>query len=176
MTRAAVFIAEGFGLGRLPFAPGTFGSLLGVLWFLLLLSAGNWWLFMLGSLAGLAAAVWLCGVAEKELRRADPGSVVLDEIAALPLGFLGWMWVNFDAASLAGGWKLLLTGRHAWMLLIVFVLFRVFDILKPWPIRPSQNLPGGWGVVADDVLAALLTAAVTGWIAARWFATAGANS
>ena len=60
-----LWIAQGFGIGRIPVAPGTFGSLLGVLWFGLLLLTGNLWLFAAGTLAGIALSVWLCGAAEK---------------------------------------------------------------------------------------------------------------
>ena len=82
-----LWLAQGFGSGRAPFAPGTFGSIVGVLWFLLLVAAGNVWIFSLGILAGLAASVWLCGEGEKILRQKDPGSVVMDEIAAIPICF-----------------------------------------------------------------------------------------
>src|SRR5437764_9096232 len=90
-----LWIAQGFGVGRIPFAPGFFGSLVGVLWFGLLLATGNLWLFATGALAGVALSVWICGAAEKILAQKDPGSLVLDEITALPICFLGWVIILF---------------------------------------------------------------------------------
>ncbi|HNR70273.1 MAG TPA: phosphatidylglycerophosphatase A [Verrucomicrobiota bacterium] len=150
-----LWIAQGFGVGRIPLAPGTFGSLLGLLWFGLLLLTGHLWLFLAGTLAALALSVWLCGAAERSLGQTDPGSVVLDEIAAMPLCFLGWMAVQFWHT---GAWPALSAffSARTWPLtLAVFAAFRLFDILKPWPVRQSQSLPGGWGVTMDDVLAAV---------------------
>jgi len=149
-----LWIAQGFGVGRIPVAPGTFGSVLGVGWFALLLLTGKLWLFVAGTVAGIALSVWLCGIAEDILLKKDPQSVVLDEITAIPVCFMGW------AAVLA--WK---TGRlppveffftaGRWVQVLgVFTLFRFFDVLKPWPVRQSQWLHGGLGVTIDDVLAA----------------------
>jgi phosphatidylglycerophosphatase A len=147
-----LWIAQGFGLGRIPFAPGTFGSLLGLAWFGLLLCARSELLFVLGSLAGIALSVWLCGQGEKILKQHDPGSVVLDEIAAMPLCFVAWL------AAIRGGQRFWPGPGYFWahwlQTLAVFALFRVFDVLKPWPVRQSQSLPGGWGITVDDVLAA----------------------
>src|SRR5664280_1187244 len=84
-----LWIAQGFGIGRIPVASGTFGSVAGVLWFTLLLLTGNLWLFAAGTIAAIALSVWLCGAAEKTLGQTDPGSVVLDEIAAMPVCYLG---------------------------------------------------------------------------------------
>src|SRR6266850_1448021 len=74
-----LWIAQGFGVGRIPLAPGTFGSLVGVLWFGLLLATGSLWILALSTLLGIALSVWLCGRAEKILGQRDPGSIVLDE-------------------------------------------------------------------------------------------------
>jgi phosphatidylglycerophosphatase A len=160
VNRLLLWIAQGFGLGRLAVAPGTFGSLGGLAWFALLLLTGQWWGFMGGLLAALALSVWLSGLAEKLLQKKDPGSVVLDEIAAVPLCFVGWVAI---AAARSGSWP----GpggfcRHrTWLLsLAVFAAFRLFDVLKPWPVRQSQALPGGWGITADDVLAAVYVNAI----------------
>jgi phosphatidylglycerophosphatase A len=156
-----LWAAQGFGAGRIPFAPGTWGSLVGLLWTAVLLRSGDLWVFAVGLLAGLALSVWVCGQAETILREKDPGSVVLDEIAAMPLCFL---WVGLKDWVQCG--RLpdpeRLVESHTWLAVVgVFVLFRAFDIWKPWPVRQSQRLPGGWGVTADDVLAALWTALVT---------------
>lgn len=149
-----LFVAQGFGVGRIPFAPGTFGSVVGLGWFALLLATGNLWLFALGTIIGLVASVWFCGQAEKILGQTDPGSVVLDEIAAMPVCFGVWVW----AASGPSGKLLSLTDfllcAPWWFGFGIFLAFRLFDIWKPWPIRQSQKLPRGWGVTVDDLLAA----------------------
>ncbi|MBK9138317.1 MAG: phosphatidylglycerophosphatase A [Verrucomicrobia bacterium] len=153
MNGLILFLAQGFGTGRIPKAPGTLGTLVGLVWFAVLNASGNAWVFGAGALLGLAASVWLCGRAERLLGRTDPGSVVLDEIVAFPLCFaLPVVW----AAWHSGGELAPLGQRyHQWPhWLWTFAAFRVFDIWKPWPVRQSQRLPGGWGVTADDVLAA----------------------
>src|SRR5437660_1733665 len=86
-----LWIAQGFGAGRIPFAPGTFGSLVGVLWFAVLLLPGNIWFYIGGTFVGIFLSVPFCGAAEKILRRPDPASVVLDEIVAMPVCFVVWV-------------------------------------------------------------------------------------
>jgi len=150
-----LWVAQGFGVGRIPVAPGTFGSVVGVLWFGLLLMTGNLWLFIAGTIATVALSVWLCGAAERILGQTDPGSVVLDEIAAMPVCFLGWVAV---LASKTGALPkcAYFFSPHTWPLTLgVFAAFRFFDVAKPWPVYQSQSLPGGWGVTIDDVLAAV---------------------
>ena len=151
-----LFIAQGFGVGRIPFAPGTFGSLLGLVWFaiLLLLANGNLLAFLFGCFAGVGVSVWLCGVAEKILKQKDPGSVVLDEIIAVPLCFLGWLGVEFIQTGRLPTFGEVFRFENAALLAAGFLVFRFFDIVKPWPVRQSQWLLGGWGVTIDDVLAA----------------------
>lgn len=129
-------------LGRKLPAPGTWGSAAGVLYFLLFFPrlglAGN----LLVSAIAAYLAVGLCGEAEVRLRKKDPGEVVLDEFIAIPLCFLGW-------SALTRAWPV-------WAVALAgFALFRLFDILKPLGIRRLQALPGGWGVVVDDLAAAL---------------------
>ncbi|MFM2081341.1 MAG: hypothetical protein RL380_32 [Verrucomicrobiota bacterium] len=151
-----MFVAQGFGVGRIPCAPGTWGSVVGLGWFALLLWPGSFLIFALGTLLGLAASVWFCGRGEKILGETDPGSIVLDEIAAIPVCFAALVIGSptlhgrlFSLAEISGnrsGWQILLIG---------FALFRLFDIWKPWPVKQSQKLPGGWGVTVDDLLAAL---------------------
>ena len=153
-----VWVAQGFGVGRMPFAPGTFGTLLGLPWFLLLVSTGNFWTFLGGLLAGLALSVWLCGEAETLLRRHDPPSVVLDEITALPICFLPWVVRAWWPAGQMPNPAVFFSPKTWWMAAGLFALFRVFDILKPWPVKQSQGLAGGWGVTIDDVLAAVYVA------------------
>ena len=149
-----LWIAQGFGVGRIPFAPGTFGSLVGLLWFAVLLLPGNPWSGLGGMLAAIVLSVWLCGAAEKILNRTDPGSVVLDEIVAVPLCFAVWVGEYLWRRGVLPAPGVFFS-RDNWPLtLSVFVAFRFFDVLKPWPVRQSQRLPGGWGVTIDDVLAA----------------------
>jgi phosphatidylglycerophosphatase A len=150
-----LYIAEGFGVGRIPFTPGTFGSLLGLLWFGLLLASGRWWVFAGGMLAGLGLSVWLCGLAEDMLHQKDPGSVVLDEITAMPVCFSGWVGILLAKNGALPVFDDFFSERSGPLALGVFVAFRFFDIAKPWPVRQSQALPGGWGVTIDDVLAAV---------------------
>lgn len=135
--RFLLFLAEGFGLGRIPVAPGTFGSLagLGLGWLLwsfhasVLTRAGLW-------LAMFLVGIPICQRASVLRGKKDPGSVVWDEITAFPL--------------------ILSVSQDSWpALLATFVLFRVFDIAKPWPVKPFERLPGGLGIMADDQIAAL---------------------
>ncbi len=150
-----LWFAQGFGIGRIPFAPGTFGSALGIAWFALLVSRGRVWIFAAGTLAGLLVAVWLSGAAEKTLRRKDPGSVVVDEIAALPVCYCSWVAIFIDGHGAMPDVDDFFSARTWPLNLGIFAAFRFFDVLKPWPVRQSQKLPGGWGVTIDDFLAAI---------------------
>jgi phosphatidylglycerophosphatase A len=150
-----LWIAQGFGVGRIPVAPGTFGSLVGVLWFGLLLMTGSLWLFTAGIIAGVALSVWLCDVGEKALGKKDPGSVVLDEITALPVCFFAWVAIRLCQMGSLPSLAYFFTAQTWPLTLGVFVACRFFDIAKPWPVRQSQSLPGGWGITIDDVLAAV---------------------
>jgi phosphatidylglycerophosphatase A len=154
MSALLLWIAQGFGAGRFPVAPGTVGSLAGLVWLVLLTATGSLWAFLTGALAGLALSVWLCGWAERALGSKDPASVVFDELVAVPFCFLPWLVSDWMSG---GAWpepERFFAGR-AWIpTLLLFALFRCFDILKPWPIHRSQRLPGGWGITADDLLAA----------------------
>ena len=127
-----------FGLGYAPVASGTFGTLGGVAiaalvgwtWpelYLSLLIALTLIMSLLGALAG--------GWAERRYGRKDPGEFVLDEVVGYLVTVL---WIGFP------GWSHLLLG---------FFLFRLFDIVKPWPARRLEKLPGGWGIVVDDLVA-----------------------
>ena len=162
-----LFVAQGLGVGRIPFAPGTFGSLLGLVWFAMLIATGNFWAYLAGAIEGIAFSIWLCDDAEKFLGETDPGSVVLDEIIAIPFCFLPWVASEWWSRGAFPSVEYFFTGPALWMTLGLFVLFRVFDIWKPWPIRQIQRLPGGWGVTADDLLAAVYVA-VLSLIFLRW--------
>jgi phosphatidylglycerophosphatase A len=150
-----LWIAQGLGVGRMPFAQGTFGALLGLGWFALLLGAGSWLIFAAGAAAGVAVSIWLCGEAEKQLRQKDPGSVVLDEITAMPLCFVAAMVRASSHGQQWPGPGYFFSASHGLLTAVTFLLFRIFDIWKPWPVRQSQVLSGGLGITMDDVLAAL---------------------
>ncbi|MBI5774800.1 MAG: phosphatidylglycerophosphatase A [Verrucomicrobia bacterium] len=160
-----LWIAQGFGIGRIPFAPGTFGSVLGLGWFALLLWPGDFGFYCANVAASIAASVWFCGRAEIILKRTDPPSVVLDEISAIPVCFAGWVAFLFFKTGRMPAPEYFFSSENWLWTLGVFVLFRVFDIAKPWPVRQSQRLPGGWGVTVDDILAALYVNLVVGAVA-----------
>jgi len=153
-----LFLAQGFGVGRIPFAPGTFGSLVGLAWVAALLVTRRYELFVLGALGGIGLSVWLCGAAEKILKQKDPSSVVLDEIIALPFCFLPWVTSLWLKTGQLPALNVFANSKGLLSVAAIFALFRLFDIWKPWPVRQSQRLSGGWGVTVDDVLAALYVA------------------
>jgi phosphatidylglycerophosphatase A len=134
MRSVAVACATGLGVGYAPFAPGTFGSALGlVVWWLLPASP-----IVQGSaiVAVFAVGVWSAGVAESHFKRTDPGYVVIDEV----LGMLMTLFLN------PVGWAGVLVG---------FLLFRVLDVIKPYPANRLEALHGGMGVMADDAMAGI---------------------
>jgi phosphatidylglycerophosphatase A len=133
-------------LGRNLPAPGTWGSLAGLLYFALFFQRLGIISSLLASAIAAYFAVALCGEAEIRLGKRDPGAVILDEVVAMPLCFLGWRTLPTHWAP----WAIFLGG---------FLLFRFYDIVKPFGIRRLQSLPGGWGVVVDDTMAALATCA-----------------
>ena len=170
--RISLFIATACGLGYLPKAPGTWGSLLGVglawanIWaanvnlrFVPPPGNGIWndrvWSFVANQL-DLAILVSLIGIwashrAAKYLGQKDPQNIVIDEVSGQSIAFLGLL----TAGPIPHYWKYLLLG---------FILFRVFDIWKPFPARQAESLPGGWGIMADDWMAGIY-AGLGLWIA-----------
>ena len=134
---AIVFLATGFYIGNIPFAPGTFGTILGLpLCFLLGLLKLP--LALVCTMLFILIAIWISHIAEKRLKKKDPGCIVIDEIAGMAVTLIG---LPFN----------LTTG------LIGFIIFRILDISKPFPIRAlEKHLPGGLGVVADDVIAGIM--------------------
>lgn len=134
--RMVIFLATGFFIGTLPFAPGTFGSLLG-LPIVFLLSRLNLLLSVSVILLFIVFAIGIASAAEKILNQKDPAKIVIDEIAGLMVTFTG---MPFNSKTAIAG----------------FIIFRVFDILKPFPIRTVESkIRGGSGVVLDDVLAGI---------------------
>jgi phosphatidylglycerophosphatase A len=156
-----LFVAQGLGIGQIPFAPGTFGSLVGLVWFAMLIATGNFWAYLAGAIEGIAFSIWLCDDAEKIMGEKDPGSVVLDEIIAIPFCFLPWVAAAWWKLGALPELSYFFNGPELWITLSLVALFRVFDIWKPWPIRQVQRLPGGWGVTVDDLLAALYVALIS---------------
>ena len=141
-------------LGRRLPAPGTWGSLAGLLYFVLFFQRASIGAILIASAVAGYLAVGICGEAEVRLRKKDPGEIVLDEVVAIPLCFLGWRMLPITAPP----WALWLAG---------FALFRLFDVLKPFGIARLQGLRAGWGVVADDLVAALAACAtlhVAAWV------------
>ena len=143
-------LAFGFGTGLSPVAPGTVGSLVGVLLAWLTLDMG------LPLQVGVAAAIslsgiWICGESARRIGVHDHGGIVWDEIAGMYITLLA-------APPTVAGW------------ILGFVLFRFFDIVKPWPIRDlDHRLGGGTGIMLDDLVAALYAAFLLALY--RWFMT-----
>jgi len=136
MNAVIKFLATGFGLGYLPKAPGTYGSLLGLFGVWCLQSQPSLRYFVLVLMISLLA-IGVSHRAEQLFGRHDASEIVIDEVAG--------QMVTFVLIPVTG--PTLLAG---------FLLFRFFDIVKVPPIRQSQKLPGGWGVVVDDLLAGVL--------------------
>ena len=132
-TRAGLAIATALGAGYAPKAPGTFGSAVGLLLWIALPHVI--WIQVAAILIVAVVGSWSGSVAEEHFHRQDPGEVVVDEVAGVmvtlllaPAGGFGWMF-------------------------FAFLLFRAFDIVKPFPIRHFERLPGGIGIMADDLMA-----------------------
>lgn len=156
--RLILFVAQGFGSGWVPKGPGTFGSIIGVAWFALLLRCPDLTSYLAACVAGVFLSVYACSEAERILKLRDPGSVVIDEIIALPICYLPYVITRSGAGKLPDVGTAF--GSDWWIVAAGFALFRLFDIAKPPPIYQSQKLPRGWGVTADDVLAGIATAVV----------------
>jgi phosphatidylglycerophosphatase A len=130
-----VLVASAGGIGFVPFAPGTFGSIPGVALAIGIRAAGApWWAEGIVVALLFAAGVWAATSAETYFGRIDPGPVVIDEVVGmmittlfLPLSWTGWV--------------------------VGFLVFRACDVVKPFPAGRAERLPGGLGVMCDDVLA-----------------------
>ena len=154
--RVAWWIATGFGSGRLRPAPGTWGSLAALLVWALgaHLLRNHPAIMLLGCTAPLlmtGIGIWASDRVVVETGLGDPAFVVADEWAG--------QWIALVPLLFTGA---LQSPRWAWHLVVPFLLFRLFDIWKPGPVDAAQRLPGGWGVVLDDVLAGLF-AALLSW-------------
>lgn len=138
ITNAVIlFIAQGAWSGKSPFAPGTAGTVVGVLLYLLVKGLGPAW-YLAITAAVTVIGIWTAGRAEVLLGRKDAPSIVIDEIA----GYLISMFL------VPSGWGYVVAA---------FFLFRIFDIIKPFPLHRLQDLHGGLGVMIDDVGAGIYT-------------------
>jgi phosphatidylglycerophosphatase A len=154
VTRLAVFIATVGYCGYFPFAPGTVGSAAGLVFY-----AFVWWtgstVVEVAMIAGLfAAGVWAGTTAERYFGGVDPGPIVMDEVVGMLI----------TLAFIPVGWSGALVG---------FVLFRIFDVIKPFPAGRLEALHGGLGVMADDAMAAVyanLSLRVLLWLFPTWIA------
>ena len=135
MDKIILFLARGLGSGLLKPAPGPWGSLLAMLlcYFIELFSGfslASWWFILLCAVLG----IYICDVAEEIIGVPDAGEIVFDE-------FVG-MWIT-----------LLAVPHHFGFYVLAFALFRLFDITKIFPINNLQKLPGGLGIMIDDIVA-----------------------
>ena len=137
--RLTLFLATGFGLGRIPVAPGTFGTLAGLPFVWMAARLGAWpgasGLFLV---CFILASVWVADRAERLMNLKDPGCIVIDEMAGYTVAMS-------------------LVPATPWTLAAGFAAFRCFDIIKPAPVRYfEKNFSGGAGVVLDDIMAGVL--------------------
>jgi phosphatidylglycerophosphatase A len=137
MTRWIKLIGTGFGSGLVPKFPGSSGTLVGcaLWWFMKDLPL---WVYVLTLVAAFPAGAWICAQNEHRLNRKDSPEIVIDEILAFPLAML-------------------LIPPTPLTFLLGYLVFRLYDILKPYPCRQLETIPKGYGVMADDYMAALYT-------------------
>ena len=137
-NKSVVFLATGFYIGNISFAPGTFGSVLG-LPLCFFLSEIDFAIAVLLTLTFIFCAIWIANEAEKILGTEDPGCIVIDEIAGIILTLFG---LPFNITSVSAG----------------FLIFRILDIWKPFPIRfLERKFSGGIGIVIDDVVSGIMS-------------------
>ena len=149
LTTPSGLLAFGFGSGLSPFAPGTMGTLVAIPFIFALKSLGTpgfWIVLLLLFLLG----IWLCDQVSRKLGVHDHGGIVWDEM----VGY----WLSMAFVPLQWQW-----------LLAAFLLFRFFDIVKPWPIRQlDQKVSGGFGIMIDDIVAALFTIIILAVLRSIW--------
>ena len=135
----AYAVATWFGCGYAPIAPGSVGSLAALAIAVLVHAYAGWGrsAFLLMAIALLLPGIWAAGVVEKTQNKRDPGIVVVDEVIGQWITMVGISTLNWRSC------------------LAAFLAFRIFDVWKPPPVRQLERLPGGFGIVADDVMAGL---------------------
>lgn len=138
LKKPAAFIAYGFGSGLSPKAPGTFGTLVAIPIYWLI---QDWSLtaYLIFTLMAFLFGIWICQKTVDWLKQDDPGGIVWDEVVGYLVTMIaapkGWLWITLG-----------------------FVLFRLFDILKPWPVSlADRKIHGGFGVMFDDVIAGVMS-------------------
>ena len=135
LTYPPALLATGFGSGLSPVAPGTVGTLASLLLFLFV--QDTTWPLLVICVVGFIAGIWLCERTSEKLGEHDHGGIVWDEFIGMWITLL-WVPLSFST------------------LIIAFVLFRLFDILKPWPISYlDKRVHGGFGIMIDDVIAGI---------------------
>jgi phosphatidylglycerophosphatase A len=134
-------VATGFGVGYIKYIPGTAGSFLGVLFYLVVLKDVKWWVYLLVLFGLLVLGIKVSSTAERIFQKKDSQKIVIDEIT----GYLISMF---------------LLPPKVLFISLSFVLFRILDILKPYPLSRIQRLRGGFGVMLDDFFSGVLTNAV----------------
>ena len=139
-------LATWFGCGLSPRAPGTVGTLGAIPFGILILWMGGIEMLLLATAIIFVLGLWAAREYERHTGAHDPGAIVIDEVAG--------MWVAMAVA-----------GLNPLMIALAFVLFRVFDIKKPWPVSwADQKLPGAWGVMTDDIIAGVYAGALLGLV------------
>lgn len=147
--RAARAVATGLGIGFAPIVPGTFGSLPGVALAWGLTLAGGAWVAAAGMVVVVAVGLWAADRTSRILGDDDPRCVVIDEVAGQMTTLL---FLPPTIGTMVAG----------------FLLFRILDILKPFPARRFEDLPGGSGIMADDLVAGLYANLILQGIAGLW--------
>jgi phosphatidylglycerophosphatase A len=149
MTMNAQF-ATAFGIGRIPHAPGTAASFVAIIMAVPVMYLTGWVGMALLAIATAGAGVWFSDAYASEIGVNDPGDCVIDEFAGQ------WLACAFAPLTPAG-------------FLLAFLLFRLFDVAKPWPVSKAETLRGGLGIVADDVVAGLLAGVFVFLVSASGF-------
>jgi phosphatidylglycerophosphatase A len=154
LKNLGLFLATCAYVGHVPVAPGTAGSLVGVAVFYALRTFGGTMAEGAAIVIIFAVGVWASGVAERHWQRTDPGPVVIDEVVGTLITLL---WLPLTGPGVVVG----------------FLVFRVLDVVKPWPAARFESLHGGLGVMADDAMAGvyghlvmrvLIVLAPAGWL------------
>lgn len=156
-----LFLAQGLGSGRIPVAPGTWGTVVGVVLVWAMLQMTSPWVFLFITIVLIPLSIFVSGKAEKILGSTDPGSVVIDEIIAMPICWLGPVILFTQSVGTSLQSSLFANSSEFWLWMVgSFVVFRILDIWKPWPAFQIQNMHGGAGVTLDDVISAIYTSLI----------------